>query len=244
MNPASRPRRRPAWLPLLAYLLLMAVLLWLGFWQLDRRTDRIEEIAAYQQQPDAALETDRVTDARADAYRRVTARGRYDGRRQFLIDNIVRNGRNGFFVVTPMALAGRDEMLLVNRGWIPQTPDRKPIGDLRVDDAVRTVAGRVGRLPVGGLKLAGSVPAPDRWPSIRQYPDTGELATALDAPLLPWVLLLSPDEPAGYERDWRPGGLPPERHLGYAVQWFALAAALTVIAMLVTARRTRRHDDE
>jgi len=34
--------------------------------------------------------------------------------------------------------------------------------------------------------------------------------------------------------------LPPERHLGYAVQWFALSAAVLVIALLLTLRARRR----
>ena len=78
-------------------------------------------------------------------FRPVTARGRYDGRRQFLIDNIVRQGRNGFFVITPFRL---DEggLLLVNRGWIAQDARRQPVDDIGVDDGARRIEGRVGRL--------------------------------------------------------------------------------------------------
>ena len=47
------------------------------------------------------------------------------------------------------------------------------------------------------------------------------------------MLLADPAADDGYARDWRPGGLPPERHLGYAVQWFAMAFALTFIAIVV-----------
>lgn len=227
------------WLPLLAYFVIMLALLWLGNWQLERRDARIAELETFERQRDAVIDVDTVESLTRDAFKQVVARGRYVGDRQFLIDNIVRGGRNGFLVVTPLALIDRDELLLVNRGWVPQTPDRRPLADLTVGDDNRSVSGRIGRLPVGGLKLSGSVPAEVRWPSIRQYPDLDELSAALGTPLLPWVLLLSPDEAAGFEREWRPGGLPPERHLGYAVQWFALAAALTAIAALMILRRKK-----
>ena len=58
------------------------------------------------------------------------------------------------------------------------------------------------------------------------------------AALAPRVLRLDPDLPIGYARDLDllPNTLPPERHLGYAVQWFALALAMLVIAALLTWR--------
>ena len=39
-------------------------------------------------------------------------------------------------------------------------------------------------------------------------------------------------EPDGFVRDWKPSGLTPERHLGYAFQWFALALTLAVLVLV------------
>ena len=67
------------------------------------------------------------------------------------------------------------------------------------------------------------------------------------AALAPRVLKLDPalPLPAGgppYVRDLDilPNTLPPERHLGYAVQWFALAIAVFLTALVVTFRKTLR----
>ncbi|MCZ6992416.1 hypothetical protein OH407_24100, partial [Salmonella enterica] len=59
-------------------------------------------------------------------------------------------------------------------------------------------------------------------------------ATGLSVPLAPRVLRLDPALPIGYERDLAllANTLPPEKHRGYAVQWFALAAAVLVTAVL------------
>ena len=71
-----------------------------------------------------------------------------------------------------------------------------------------------------------------------------EIAAALHLPtgVAPRVLRLDPDLPMGYARDLEvlANTLTPERHLGYAVQWFALSAAVLVIALLLTLRARRR----
>src|SRR3546814_19024501 len=88
---------------------------------------------------------------------------------------------------------------------------------------------------------------------VAEQPAGQLLATGLDAPALreqlqqpalaPRVLRLDPAAPLGYARDLDvlPNTLPPERHLGYAVQWFALALAVLAIAALLTFR-TRKPD--
>src|SRR5260370_22993896 len=58
----------------------------------------------------------------------------------------------------------------------------------------------------------------------------------------PWtratdLVLLDPAEPDGSVRSWAPPGFPPMRHIGYAVQWFALALTLLVIYVVTNLRR-------
>jgi len=42
-------------------------------------------------------------------------------------------------------------------------------------------------------------------------------------------VLLDPAAPDGYRRNWRPSDFGPERHIGYAFQWFALAVTLVIL---------------
>ena len=51
------------------------------------------------------------------------------------------------------------------------------------------------------------------------------------------VLLLDKDQPGGFVREWNPVVVGPERHVGYAVQWFALAAALVILYVWVNLNR-------
>ena len=59
--------------------------------------------------------------------------------------------------------------------------------------------------------------------------------------LAPRVLRLEPSLPIGYARDLDilPNTLPPQKHLGYAVQWFALALAVLVTALILTFRKAK-----
>ena len=80
----------------------------------------------------------------------------------------------------------------------------------------------------------------NRWLLTRV--ERATLAQALRIDLAPRVLRLDPALPLGHVRDLEPLAhtLPPERHRGYAVQWFGLAFATLVVALLLTYRSRRR----
>jgi cytochrome oxidase assembly protein ShyY1 len=61
----------------------------------------------------------------------------------------------------------------------------------------------------------------------------------LHVDLAPRVLRLDPTVPIGYPRDLNllTNTLPPERHRGYAVQWFGLAFATLITALFLSLRR-------
>ncbi|MEL6868493.1 MAG: SURF1 family protein [Pseudomonadota bacterium] len=216
----------------------MPCMLWLGNWQLDKY--RLQQARLADFANDIALTAAQVRDQPGNLPRfaRFQQAGRYIAERQILIDNIVRNGRNGFFVITPLQLDD-GSWRLVNRGWIAQSPRREPLAALSVDNKARILEGRVGALPVGGLKLGEQPEVVSEWPVVLQYPTLQDVERLLGQPLQADVLLLSPQAEDGFERQWSAGGLPPERHLGYAVQWFAMSAALTVLMLIMVFRNKR-----
>ena len=72
--------------------------------------------------------------------------------------------------------------------------------------------------------------------------DLDALAPALRLPLAPRVLRLDPALPFGFARDLDvlPNTLTPDRHRGYAVQWFGLALATLLTTLFLAFRR--RHE--
>ena len=68
-------------------------------------------------------------------------------------------------------------------------------------------------------------------------------AEALGRALPVTVLLLEPGAEDGFIRFWQPTGTSPERHVAYALQWFAFAATLATIWLVMFLKRRRRTDD-
>ena len=221
-------------------LLLLAMLISLGFWQLDRARQKRALLAGYNADRETTvIRLEPGRDSYQDlAYRFASAAGEYDSSHQFLLDNRTHNGQVGYQVLTPLRLRGTRAGVLVNRGWIPLGQSRSVLPNPRVGAGERTVVGRI-KLPVSDSFMLGEEQPRDGWPYRIQRVDTARLTKELGYPLLPVVLLLAPDEPDGLVRDWNPLRVGPERNLGYAVQWFGLAAALLVIYLVVNIRKLK-----
>lgn len=224
---------------------LLAAFVSLGNWQLQRAQDKRDLLAAFD--AGAAIGT-AVAAASENAaaqhprYTPLSASGRFDTAHQFLLDNVVLDGRVGFYVWTPLRLDG-GAAVLVNRGWIPLGEKRTDVPDIGIDGDSREITGLLDRLPEPGLRL-DSGGLPDGWPKIVMYPRIDELRAVLDYPLYDYVLLMNEAADGGFRREWRPQLLPPRRHVGYAVQWFAFAAAVLVLFLLLSFKRETSRDNE
>ena len=75
------------------------------------------------------------------------------------------------------------------------------------------------------------------WPRVLQFPTRDEIEAQTGLHLVEGVMLLDDEAADGYARGWRPVEFGPERHLGYAVQWFALALTLVIIWIVVNWRK-------
>lgn len=225
-------------------LALLVLFIGLGRWQWGRGDYKAElrEQFVAGQGPAVALGP-RPTTSLA-RFSRVAVQGRWDPQRQFLLDNRTRDGRAGYEVLTPLQLAdGR--WLLVNRGWLPFSGfrDRLPeIGFTRTDSAAPvTVTGRLDELPSAGLESGRAAPPQaGAWPRVTSYPKPAQLAAALGVPVVePRLLLLDAGVAEGYQRDWQPPGMVPEKHWSYAIQWWSFAVVLLLLYALLNTKKTR-----
>lgn len=215
----------------------------LGAWQLRRaETSRATHAQFESGATEAVLETLPASLDEANRFRRLEVRGAYVEQPQFLLDNMLHDGAAGYHVLTALKVAGRRERVLVNRGWVPAGGDRRVLPDIAVDSAMRTVAGRLERLPQPGMRLGGDDPSGGRAAEavVLQYPTAAELAGRLGEPVHDYQLLLDPSASDGYVREWQVPGVAPERNLAYAGQWFALAAGAAAAALVMAFRTARR----
>lgn len=230
----------PRWYNVLATAIAVPAFISLGFWQWGRGEHRREVWDAFEMAAAPAFEAAASELPRLPPYTRVRVAGRFDGARQFLLDNISHAGAPGYEVLTVLELA-EGSRLLVNRGWVPFTGYRDRLPEVAVaGGAPLQLAGRIAALPVAGLASGQTPPATQgAWPRVTAFPDFAQLERAYGAPLLPVLLLLDADSGPGYLRDWQPPGVPPERNFGYAVQWWSFA--LLALAMFVGFNLKRRH---
>jgi len=218
----------------------LALFVSLGFWQLDRAAEK-EAMQALFSNEAPYRELGRIGET--VPFERVEARGRLLADTQVLIDNIVRNGRLGYFVITPLEVSPGEPLLLVNRGWAEKLSVENESALLEVSDERGPIRGRVGNLPRVGIRGGGAFESSGSgWPKVAVYPTPEEVAAELGREVLPWLLLLSPDDPRGFYRDWQPDQSGPMMHYGYAFQWFAMAAAVVVIAGWQLRKRSRHRD--
>jgi len=210
----------------LASLFLFILFVSLGVWQLGRAAEKNSIRALFEE---GAPYTRATGDMPVTEYQPIEARGRYLNERQVLIDNMIVDGRIGFYAITPLRYATAEPLLLVNRGWIPRAAGDSTKPDLGVAGDVRTVQGRVGYLPRVGIRSREAFQAGDEWPKTASYPTPEDLSAELGEELLPFVLLLDPAADDGFLRSWQPRESGPMMHYGYALQWFAMAAAVAGI---------------
>jgi surfeit locus 1 family protein len=212
----------------------------LGFWQWNRGVHREAAWDAFAKGAEAPIE---VTADRLDAlplYTRVRLEGQWQHTQQVLLDNMSHEGRPGYEVLTPLKLAD-GSLLLVNRGWLPFTGYRDRLPDITLPESERVaVTGRLGVLPTAGLASGRQPPAADDpWPRLTTFPTHAELERSYGAPLLRPVLLLDPESPDGYLREWSPPGITPEKHFGYAVQWWMFAALAWILFVSLNLKRVK-----
>jgi surfeit locus 1 family protein len=210
----------------------------LGLWQWHRAAEKSALLAQFNAGSQSISDLGGRPTDHIPRYAQVRVQGSYDSERQFLLDNISHHARPGFEVLTPLRLTdGRT--LVVNRGWLPLTGNRRQLPGVHFDSRGEvTVAGRLDDLPVVGISM-GHVPpsSVSPWPRLTSFPTMADLSASLGQPLESRQLLLDPNEPLGYAREWQLGGLGPSRHLSYAVQWWGFAALALVLYGVLNGRR-------
>ena len=220
-------------IPTIAVLCLLPVLIGLGLWQLNRAEQKRTFIIMQKQgmlAPPTELTPAMPEDPIALRYKAVTAIGRYDVEHQLLVDNQVRDGKVGYFVLTPFILESSSKAVLVNRGWIQADRDLKILPDIKIGQNQSQISGRINLFPSVGIKLPGADQPTEGWPTVVQVVDSAIVSKKLGYGLFPFMIELDKRLPEGYRREWLDiTVMPPEQHVAYAMQWFGLAVLLAML---------------
>jgi len=231
------------WRWLLPTLVVIALCSTAGVWQYQRGVYKerwLAEFADALTQPPQKLE---VALAVSSAFARPVAGSlRRVAPAPWLLQDNVRRGAQVGVRAYAVYTAGESAALLVDFGWLPLAADRA-LPALAAPPDELDARGLVAPVPGQGLRLASNP-----WPAtpddtvLLAYLDLAEIEAALNRQLYPGVLRLDPALPVGFARDLDalPNTLPPEKHYGYALQWFGFAVTAGLIYLIFLVRSLRR----
>lgn len=214
-------------------LLVFFILIKLAVWQLDRailKEDRLKNIAAYHQKDalnlalvaQLSINKEEVNDLP------IQLNGHFNNHQRFLLDNQVYQGRLGYRVVQLFKDSASGLSLLVNLGWIQGSIDREFIPVFKTIEGEVSFRGNVRELE-SAILLEDQILTNDFWPQRIQSIEIEKISELLGQPLAPFIVYVDNDEALGYVKDWVPIVMPPEKHRGYAFQWFSLAVVWVLL---------------
>lgn len=231
------------WLLTLAAGAMIALTFSLGRWQMNRAQYKLSLAAAMEarmREPaldQAALlsQPDRLT----QLHRSVHLQGRWLPERTIYLDNRPMGGRAGFWVLTPLQLAGSAKVVLVQRGWIPRDfIDRQRLAPVQTAQGTVEISGRLALEPGKLYQLEA-----DDLGLIRQNLDIARFRTETGLPLLDGLVIQTGSPSEGLQRSWDPPALGVDKHHGYAFQWFGLSGLLVVLYIWFQWVAPRRRKD-
>ena len=227
--------RKPRWILAIIFgLLLTALFVRLGLWQLSR----LEERQTYNTTVAARVDGDSRPfeglmgqyggDPEALVDRNAVVTGRYINADEFFSVGRNYDGLTGTLVMTPLELDDGSIMIIV-RGLVPVGTPGPPAAGYETPVGVVSLTGRLddGEEP---LRI-GEPPPDDGVLSQISRVDLEYIDTWYEGGVLPVDLILETQEPPDADESPIPvprSELNEGRHLGYAVQWFAFAVIAIV----------------
>ncbi len=228
----------------LSYTILFSVvfvgLLGMGWWQYTRYLEKTQWLAALartKSQP--ALTNSDLEKNHWVPFQKIKLQGNWQSGQSFVIAGRLRHGRTGYSVVTPLQWAPSMPWVLVDRGWVASPDGRAapaihpPMDRLWVQGKIYSPVGKRFILGPWHLPSTKGVPVVQDW-------DFSKIEKLVGHAVMPFVLRLSPDVPGYYERQWSWTALPPSRHFGYMLQWWAFALVWLVGAILLMRKNRKR----
>ena len=203
----------------------------LGTWQLDRAQLKMS-LAAAQERLDrepALRVGPELRDSEQLEMRRVEAYGRFEAEAMVLLDNRVRRGIVGYEVVMPLRIAGASKQVLVNRGWIAGSGDRRRIPEIVTPPDNVLVAGRA---IIPGKRVYQLEPDSGEG-SVWQNLSIERYRARWNMPVFAFVIQQTNEIDDGLRREWPKVDRGVDTHRSYAVQWFALAGLIAVVYVVL-----------
>jgi surfeit locus 1 family protein len=207
----------------------IVIMLSLGFWQLERKVEkeqRLTQIEFASQQQSLALEEVALSYQDYQDFV-IEAQGELS-QSYFYIDNKLHAGRAGFNVLAPFIT--KSGVVILDLGWLPANAPRPSLPEF--SPLILSHVKGILYIPKDNRLIKETNVSFGTFPALLQQIDLSKIEQHLGQSVLPFVLRMQPQTDAEFVREWQAVSMSPEKHLGYAIQWFGLTVAGLTVYLL------------
>ncbi|WP_297324692.1 SURF1 family protein [Nitrosomonas sp.] len=207
----------------------------LGKWQLsraDEKTARYEQLEEYAKQPAIKL-PGALIKLKDFQYREVEVEGEYLPEYTIFLDNKTHKGRAGYHIITPLKIANSSVCVAINRGWVATGYDRAILPEIAEVNGQVKVTGVVVSSELRTLELSDTSSTGRVWGNF----DLNRYQEVVNLKMQPIMVLQKDRIEDGLIRDWDKPDSGASKNIGYAVQWFLLAATAIIIFLVLNVKR-------
>ncbi len=233
----------PSWLGVLVLIICVPLFIKLGLWQYNKARLKQAVQASYNASLDydALSLPEKLGNLDMWKYKKIKITGHYETRYQILLDNQVEENRAGFHVLTPLKIEGRNDYVLINRGWIAGKATHTDLPEVSTPEGTLEIVGLVW-VPSKKIFTLETAQEKRQWNEVWQHMDLERYQKSVPINLLPIVIKLDSNSNAGgFVRHWQ---LPAEKiatNMGYAYQWFGFAVASILIFLYTSIGKISNH---
>jgi surfeit locus 1 family protein len=229
-------------IPTTAFIVAFICFIQLGFWQLERASEKNNINSNYTLRQDDALinlnNTNSINNKEALLWRRAEVNGSFLNKKNIILDNQIFNQIAGFNILTPFLIKDSNYVVLINRGWHPNLASRDLIPDIQNLEGIKALKGHIAKFPSSGISLGqDNIETLNASVFRMQRLDFDKLKYFLTFNLLPYMIYIDPLIDKGNYNTFKLPAPDSEKNYGYAFQWFAFAFTLLIIFIKIGIRR-------
>jgi len=226
---------------LVIFLLVQMGLNELGYWQLSRAKEKQQRIEILSKEQVISNHLGDIDSQLIANFSHVQIESELALRKSFLIENTIQNGELGYHVLNLVKDKVSDRIVLVNRGWIAGKANRNEIPQIELPPSFWSIKGRV--YPINSQVLSDKAEIESfgnvvRVPVLDSY-IVKKLEERFHIEIEPFIIRLEKENASSFDVDWEWLNMSPEKHLGYAFQWFALSLTFLIVSLFALIKKDK-----
>lgn len=219
-----------SWRMGLIVLIFVAILVYLGFWQLQRADEKKQMLLSYHHLSKKIPIFMALNRQLPKQYQIVKVQGTFLSQ-VMLLDNQHYQHQFGYHVISPLMLED-GQVILVDRGWLAGDVTRRVLPIIKTSSGFVSLLGQVYYPSLNRWQSGPLIERQQHHLIVIERLDIKLISHFLHKPVYPFIIHLDKQEEGGYVRDWSVVSMPPERHYAYALQWFGFALIVFVVFMV------------